>query len=185
MIKKAVIPAAGSGTRLLPATKEMPKGMLPIFTLGQNGEVCLIPTLQAVFEQLYDTGFREFCFIVGRGKRTIEDHFTPDWGFVEDLNGKNKAKLACRLEGFYEKVNSSTIVFVNQPRPKGFGDAVLRARAFTDNEDFLVHASDDLILSEHDDYLKKLIAVFEEYTADAVLLVERVEDLKGYGVIEG
>ena len=77
MIKKAVIPAAGLGTRLLPITKELPKEMLPVF-FRKNNKLCLRPMLQAVFEQIYDVGFREFGFIVGRGKRAIEDHFTFD-----------------------------------------------------------------------------------------------------------
>ena len=71
MLKKAVIPAAGLGTRLLPITKELPKEMLPIVALMKNGQPCLKPMLQAIFEQLYDVGFREFAFIVGRGKRAI------------------------------------------------------------------------------------------------------------------
>ena len=82
---KAVILAAGLGTRLLPVTKEMPKEMFPIFAIGTNGKPCLKPVLQAVFEQLYGIGFREFCFVVGRGKRAIEDYFTPDKTFLSFL----------------------------------------------------------------------------------------------------
>ncbi|MFX1492441.1 MAG: sugar phosphate nucleotidyltransferase, partial [Promethearchaeota archaeon] len=72
MIKKAIIPAAGLGMRLLPATKEQPKEMLPILVEDTNGRVYLKPFLQIVFEQLYDTGFRQICFVVGRGKRSLE-----------------------------------------------------------------------------------------------------------------
>ncbi|MEM5866902.1 MAG: sugar phosphate nucleotidyltransferase, partial [Candidatus Aenigmatarchaeota archaeon] len=127
MIRKAVIPAAGLGTRLLPMTKETPKEMLPIVVNRDNGTVCLKPMLQAVFEQLYSEGFREFAFIVGRGKRAIEDYFSPDYNFVEYLKRKNKNQSALELEEFYEKIKNSTIVFVNQPAPSGFGDAVHRA----------------------------------------------------------
>ena len=74
-----MILAAGLGTRLLSATKEQPKEMLPIFARAKNGELCLKPVVQLVFEQLYLAGFREFCFVVGRGKRAIEDHFTSDF----------------------------------------------------------------------------------------------------------
>ena len=102
MIRKVVIPAAGLGTRLLPITKELPKEMLPVFFKEKSGRVCLKPMSQAVFEQLYDVGFREFCFIVGRGKRAIEDHFTPDWDFVEYL--RNKAELVDELQRFYTKI---------------------------------------------------------------------------------
>jgi len=185
MIRKVVVPAAGLGTRLLPITKELPKEMLPLFFRGNDDRVCLKPIMQAVFEQLYDVGFREFCFTVGRGKRAIKDHFTPDWDFVESLKGKNKAERVNGLEEFYKRISDSTIVFVNQPEPKGFGDSILRARAFTGGENFLVHAGDDLILSKDSDHIRRLIKAFEELNADAALLVERVGDPRIYGVVEG
>jgi UTP--glucose-1-phosphate uridylyltransferase len=184
IIRKVVIPAAGLGTRLLPVTKELPKEMLPIF-LKQNNEVCLKPMLQAVFEQLYDFGFREFGFIVGRGKRAIEDHFTIDEGFLEYLKKSNKVRLAGGLCDFYQKVGNSTLVFINQPKPKGFGDAVYNAESFTGNEPFLVHAGDDLIISRNNDHLGRTVKVFKDYDADAVFLVEEVEDTRGYGVMVG
>jgi UTP--glucose-1-phosphate uridylyltransferase len=184
MIRKAVIPAAGLGTRLLPVTKELPKEMLPIF-FKQNDEVHLKPMLQAVFEQLYDAGFREFGFIVGRGKRAIEDHFAVDESFVGYLKNNNKARLADKLQDFYEKLNNSTIVFINQPKPKGFGDAVYRANPFTGNESFLVHAGDDIVLSPRNDHLWRLMKIFEKYEADTAFLVEEVEEARGYGVIVG
>jgi len=184
MIRKVVIPAAGLGTRLLPITKELPKEMLPIF-FKQNDEVCLKPMLQAVFEQLYDVGFREYGFIVGRGKRAIEDHFTIDEGFVEYLKKNNKVKLTEGLRDFYGKIGNSNIAFINQPKPRGFGDAVYRAKSFTGNEPFLVHAGDDLILSRNNDHLRRMMKVFKDYDADAVFLVEEVEDARGYGVMVG
>jgi len=185
MIRKVVVPAAGLGTRLLPITKELPKEMLPVFFRGNDDRVCLKPMMQAVFEQLFGMGFREFCFIVGRGKRAIEDHFTPDWDFVESLKGKNKAERVNGLEEFYKRISDSNIVFVNQPEPKGFGDSILRARGFTGSENFLVHAGDDLILSKDSGHIRRLIKTFEELNADAALLVERVDDPKRYGVVEG
>lgn len=141
--------------------------------------------LQAVFEQLHDTGFREYGFIVGRGKRAIEDHFSPDEGLIEYLRNKNKAELAEELQGFYKKINDSTIVFINQPQPKGFGDAVYQAKIFTQNEPFLLHAGDDIILSKNNDHLKRLMEKFDDYDADAMFLVEEVEDPRKYGVIVG
>ena len=184
-VKKVVIPAAGLGTRLLPITKEMPKEMLPLFFKGKGGKLRLKPMLQAVFEQLHGLGFREFCFIVGRGKRAIEDHFTPDWDFVEYLKSRNKTEIVNELQELYGKINGSTIIFINQPEPKGFGDAVLKAKAFTGSENFLVHAGDDLILSKGESYVRKLIEAFEQLNADAAILVERVEDPRKYGVVEG
>ena len=109
LLRKAVITAAGLGTRLLSATKEMPKEMLPLFSTDANNKIMLKPVLQLIFEQLYDAGFREFCFVVGRGKRSVEDHFTPDHSSVELLRKKGKTDLAARLEDFYSRVESSTI----------------------------------------------------------------------------
>lgn len=96
-----MIAAAGLGTRLLPATKEMPKEMLPVF-VEEGGRVVVKPLLQVVFENLYSMGIREFCFIVGRGKRAIEDHFTPDGGFIQELRRKGKERAAKLLMSFYE-----------------------------------------------------------------------------------
>ncbi|NWG11551.1 hypothetical protein HXY33_07410 [Candidatus Bathyarchaeota archaeon] len=185
MLKKAVIPAAGLGTRLLPITKELPKEMLPIVALMRNGQPCLKPMLHAIFEQLYDAGFREFAFIVGRGKRAIEDHFSPDEDFIRNLEDKNKEDLACELQEFYNKINKSTIVFINQPKPKGFGDAVNRAAIFTGNENFLMQAGDDLILSKNNSHLRRATQIFEKYNADTLFLVEEVQDPGKYGVITG
>jgi UTP--glucose-1-phosphate uridylyltransferase len=185
LLRKAVIPAAGLGTRLLPITKELPKEMLPIVALMKNGQPCLKPMLQAIFEQLYDAGLREFAFIVGRGKRAIEDHFSPDEVFIQNLKDKNRKELARELQGFYDKINNSTLVFINQPKPKGFGDAVNRAAIFTGNEKFLMQAGDDLILSKNNNHLKRATQVFENYNADTLFLVEEVQDPRKYGVITG
>jgi len=183
-IRKVVIPAAGLGTRLLPITKELPKEMLPIVTMKKNGGLCLKPMLQEIFEQLYDVGFRQYVFIGGRGKRAIEDHFSPDDDFIDYLRN-NKGYPVKELQEFYEKINNSTIVFVNQPRPKGFGDAVHKAAIFTENEPFLVHAGDDFVLSPNNDHLKRMIKIFENFNAAAVFLVEEVNDPRRYGVIVG
>jgi UTP--glucose-1-phosphate uridylyltransferase len=185
MITKAVIPAAGLGTRLLPATKEQPKEMLPIFSKGADGKLFLKPFLQVVYEKLYDSGFREFCFIVGKGKRSIEDHFTIDDSFLEFLRTNNKIELSNEMSKFYEKIQNSTLVFTNQPRPLGFGNAVYQARFFTGNEAFMVHAGDDLIISKKNNHLRRLVWAFEKYDADAAFLVKRVDDPTKYGVILG
>jgi len=182
MIRKAIIPAAGLGTRLLPATKEQPKEMLPILVPNVEEKLALKPFLQVVFEQLYATGLREFCFIVGREKRSIEDHFTVDQNFVEYLETKNKTEASKELAILYDRVRNSTIVFANQPQPLGFADAVYRGRFFSGSESFLVHAGDDLVLSKRD-YLNRLVSVFEKYSADGAFLVQKVADPKKYGVI--
>lgn len=185
MIRKVVIPAAGLGTRLTPATKEQPKEMLPMFTSEGGSGLYLTPFLQLVFEQLYRAGLSEFCFVVGRGKRAIEDHFTPDRAYFEMLSEKGKSEEASRLQDFYNKVGSSTIVWVNQPSPIGFGDAVLKAKSFVGKEKFLVHAGDNYICSETDGHLSRLAKVEEELGADAVFLLTEIQDPKHHGIIEG
>lgn len=185
MIRKVIIPAAGLGTRLFPATKEQPKEMLPIFSSTSQGDMMVKPVVQLVFEQLHDAGLREFCYIVGRGKRGIEDHFTPDLNCIKTLEGMGKNGQASDLEDFYGKLESSTIMWVNQPEPKGFGKAVLLAQPFVQNESCLVHAGDSCIISDDMDYLKKLLEAFERFDADAAFLVLEIENPTQYGIVEG
>jgi UTP--glucose-1-phosphate uridylyltransferase len=185
MIRKVVIPAAGLGTRLFPATKEQPKEMLPIFSMNTNGNMLVKPVVQMIFEQVYDAGLREFCYIVGRGKRSIEDHFIPDPNCIRTLEGMGKNGQATDLEDFYEKLETSTIMWVNQPEPKGFGNAVLMAKPFVQNEHCLVHAGDSFIISKNMDYIKKLLAAYERFKADAAFIVLEIENPRQYGIIEG
>ena len=180
-----MIPAAGLGTRLFPATKEQPKEMLPIFATAGNGDVSVKPVVQMVFEQLYDAGFREFCYIVGRGKRGIEDHFTPDAICVKNLEGMGRNGQATDLVKFYEKLNNSKIMWVNQPEAKGFGNAVLMSQPFVQNEVCLVHAGDSCIISKYMDYIKKLLDLYERFNAHAAFIVLEIENPRHYGIVEG
>jgi len=182
---KAVILAAGLGTRLLPVTKEMPKEMLPVFAVGRMGKPCLKPVLQMVFEQLHAVGFREFCFVVGRAKHAIIEYFTPDHGFINYLKEQRKREQAIEMEDFYKRVSDTDITFVNQPEMKGTGDAVQIARSFTADEPFLLHMGDDFVLSEGNNHLKRLINTFEGEKADAAFLVAEVPDPSSYGVVQG
>jgi UTP--glucose-1-phosphate uridylyltransferase len=184
-VLKAVILTAGFGTRLLPATKETPKVLLPIFALGKNKKPCVKPVSQLVFEQLYDVGFREFCFVVSnKVRRAVKKHFTPDQELIRHLKETNKPEQADEMQQFYNKINNSTIVFTNQPKPRGTGDAVRRVKNFTGKDSFLLHMGDDLILSKDENsHLKRLIQVFKERNADAVFLAARVKDPTIYGVI--
>jgi len=185
MIRKVIIPAAGLGTRLFPATKEQPKEMLPIFSKTAQGDMTVKPVVQLVFEQLHDVGLREFCYIVGRGKRGIEDHFTPDAQCIRTLEDMGKNGLASDLEGFYGRLESSTIMWINQPEAKGFGNAVLMAQPFVQDERCLVHAGDSCIFSKDMDYLKKLLDAYERLNADAAFIVLEIENPRQYGIVEG
>jgi UTP--glucose-1-phosphate uridylyltransferase len=184
-IRKAVIPAAGLGTRLLSATKEQPKEMLPIFASTQDGILCPKPIVQLIFEQLFDFGIRDFYLIVGRGKRAIEDHFTPDHDLTNRLDTHGKNSQASDLENFYTKIEKSTIVWLNQPQPKGFGDAVLQAERLIDQEPFLVHAGDTLIMTDKASTLhERLTEAHTLSNADATLTLQEVHDPREYGVAE-
>jgi len=186
MLNKVVISAAGLGTRLIPTTKELPKEMMPIFARESFEGLCVKPLLQLLFEQLYSLGLRNFCFIVGRGKRAIEDHFTPDYEFIKKLNNERKNKQASNLEAFYNMVKSSNMIWVNQPEPKGFGHAVLMAKPFITDEPFLVCAGDTYVISKNGNHIKRLIETHLKYGADATLLLQQLKSLKlkGYGIAE-
>lgn len=182
MIRKVVIPAAGLGTRLLSVTKELPKEMLPIFYRNSNGDIYLKPILQVIFEQFYKEGFREFCFIVGRGKRAVEDHFTPDFSFLSLLRERGKEKIAEMMEEFYEMVQDSIIVWINQPEPLGFGHAVYLSKKFVRDEPFIVAAGDTVVLTKNESHIKRLINKHQKEGAIATLLLHEVEDPSVYGV---
>ena len=141
---KVVITAAGKGTRLLPFTKEMPKEMMPVFSKIFTKKRVVLPLLQYIYEQLYSMNFRDYCFVVGREKWTIEDHFTPHEAYLRELAGEEK-KL---ITNIYKKLEKSHLVWINQNKPLGFGDAVKRAQRYVSNEDFIVHAGDVTILSK-------------------------------------
>ena len=176
-IRKAVITAAGSGTRLLPFSKATPKEMLPYCARTKDGRLILKPILEVVYESLYDHGCREFCFVVGRGKRSIEDYFLEDDSARYSANGD--------LQDFYKRIRSSHITYVQQSSPRGFGDAVLQAKLFAERDSFLLHAGDDVILSPGNAHMKRLEDAFFSCGADVALLVDSVERPEQYGVVEG
>ncbi len=186
---KAVIPVAGLGTRLLTATKVQPKEMLPVFA-KENGELCIKPLVQLVFEQLFDFGIREFCFVVGRGKRAIEDHFTPDSDYVKRLTARGrsaaspKPAMASALERFYRRVDEASIMWVNQPVPLGFGHAVLQAKVFAGDDPFFVHAGDAYVYCNDFGHLRRLLSSFED-GAECSLALRKVPDPRQYGVATG
>ena len=177
-VTKVVITSAGKGTRLLPFTKEMPKEMMPIFSnIGKKKIV--LPLLQYVYEQLFFMNFRDYCFVVGREKRSIEDHFTPHESYLRDLKGDYKKTMNL----FYKKLDKSHLVWINQNKPLGFGDAVRRSERYVGKEDFIVHAGDVTILSENKHPVLRLMRVAEQHPdAKAILLCKKVKDLKRYGV---
>lgn len=182
---KAVIPAAGMGTRLLPTTKEQPKELLPVFSKSVDGKPLVKPILQLIFEQLFEYGIREFFFIGGRKKRIIEDHFSVDYNFIDNLNREGRSYYAEELSKFYDKVSSSHISWVNQPKPIGFGHAVLLTKSLVGDEPFLVHAGDTLISSRTRYPIHELVKTHDNFDSLATFLVCPVEDPSRFGVITG
>jgi UTP--glucose-1-phosphate uridylyltransferase len=180
-----VLTVAGLGTRLLPLTKELPKEMLPIYVKSKNQNLILKPILQVIFESLYSYKIRDFCFIVGKTKRAVEDHFTPDFDLVKHLKKEKKQNLALELENFFKKLEKSNIIFTYQPKPIGFGDAIECGKKFVGKDYFLLHAGDDIVISKDNDHLKRLETNFKKYDAEIACLIEKVANPTQYGVVNG
>ena len=176
---KIVITAAGKGTRLLPFTKEMPKEMMPIFSQTFTKNKVVLPLLQYIYEQLYSMNFRDYCFVVGREKRSIEDHFTPHETYLKELTGDYK-KI---IRDFYQKLDNSHLVWINQNKPLGFGDAVKRAERYVGKEDFILLGGDVVILSKSKHPIQRLIETAKKNPdAKAILLCKKIKEPKRYGV---
>jgi UTP--glucose-1-phosphate uridylyltransferase len=141
--------------------------------------------LQIVFEQLFDFGIRNFCFITGRGKRSIEDHFTQDYAYLQSLRKNGKTELAEELGRFYKMLDETNIFWKYQPKPTGFGDAVLLSEPFVQDEPFLVYAGDTFIQSSGNNCFTKLISIVEKKNPDAIFLTSEVANPRIYGVLEG
>ncbi|MCP3029519.1 UTP--glucose-1-phosphate uridylyltransferase GalU [Halobacillus sp. A5] len=170
-VKKAIIPAAGLGTRFLPATKAMPKEMLPIVDK---------PTIQYIIEEAIHSGIEDIIIVTGKGKRAIEDHFDNNFELQDNLMKKEKFDLL-------EKVNETSNVdihYIRQKEPKGLGHAVWSARKFIGNEPFAVLLGDDIVESDTP-CLKQLIDQYEE-TNSSIIGVQQVEDHQThrYGIID-
>lgn len=173
---KAIITAAGLGTRMLPSTKEQPKEMLPVYSDGY-----FKPVVQIIFEQLFDAGVREYCIVTGKGKQTIEKHFVQDYTFVSELLKQKKPTEM--LSSFYRKLDVSDIYWRYQPEPRGFGDAVLQCKTFAGREPFLVHAGDTFLISTS--HIRQLLDFYESEKADAMFLVFETDNPQMYGIVEG
>ena len=175
VVKKAVIPAAGLGTRFLPATKAQPKEMLPIVDK---------PTLQYIIEEAVASGVEEILIITGRNKKSIEDHFDKSVELELELENKGKTDLLEIVRGISNMVN---IHYIRQKEPKGLGDAIYCARYFIGDEPFAIMLGDDMVDNgQGPPCLKQLIAAYEDHNA-SILGVQEVdkENTDKYGIIDG
>ena len=180
MIDTAVIPVAGLGTRLLTLTKNNPKEMVPIFAKSFN-EITLRPLIEQIFLQLYDSGIRNFFFIVGKNKRSIEDHFTPEINY-QGLKKKDQNYINL-LKDFYDKIEKSNIIWINQNSPRGFGAAVLNAKRVVGSKSFIVHAGDAFVRN-NSNHIEKLIKTFEKNKPEIIFYVKEIKKPKSYGIVK-
>ncbi|MFS8652584.1 MAG: UTP--glucose-1-phosphate uridylyltransferase GalU [Caldibacillus sp.] len=171
-IRKAVIPAAGLGTRFLPATKAQPKEMLPIVDK---------PAIQYIVEEAVASGIEEIAIIISRGKSSIENHFDKSYELEDALQEKNKLDV---LEEVRKTSNLANISYIRQQEPRGLGDAILCAKKFVGYEPFAVLLGDDIIDSDPP-ALKQMIDVFE-YWSSSIIAVQTVpkQDVSKYGIVK-
>ncbi|MGL5256263.1 MAG: UTP--glucose-1-phosphate uridylyltransferase GalU [Proteocatella sp.] len=173
-VRKAVIPAAGLGTRFLPATKAMPKEMLPIVDK---------PTIQYIIEEAIASGIEEILIITGKSKRAIEDHFDRSCELEQELEKKHNTEL---LELVQQVSNMADVHYIRQKEAKGLGHAIYCARTFVGNEPFAVLLGDDVVYNEENPCLKQMIECYDKYQT-SVLGVQTVrdEDVCKYGIVDG
>lgn len=172
-IRKAVIPAAGIGTRVLPATKAQPKEMLPIIDK---------PAMQFLVEELIDSGITEILIVTGRNKESIENHFDYSYELETILKEKSKLELLNKVEKISKLAN---IYYVRQKLPLGLGHAISRAESFIGDEPFVVVLGDDIMYTESTPVSKQLIDKYEQLGGGNILGVQEVarEQTSKYGII--
>ena len=171
-VTKAVIPAAGLGTRVLPATKAQPKEMLVIVDK---------PSLQYIVEELVESGIKDIIIVTGRNKNSIEDHFDHSYELEDTLKKNNKNTLLEKVEDISSMAN---ICYVRQNHPKGLGHAILKAKSFVGNEPFVIALGDDIVYNDVP-VAKQLIDSYSKYGSSIVGCQEVKEsDVSKYGIVK-
>ena len=150
-VHKAIIPAAGLGTRFLPATKAQPKEMLPVVDK---------PTLQYIIEEAVESGIKEILIITGRNKKSIEDHFDKSVELELELKAKGKHDLLAQVQRISNMVD---IHYIRQKEPKGLGHAIHCAKSFIGNEPFAVLLGDDIVYSPEKPCLKQMMEAYSRW----------------------
>ncbi|QJD85147.1 UTP--glucose-1-phosphate uridylyltransferase GalU [Cohnella herbarum] len=172
-IRKAIIPAAGMGTRFLPATKAMPKEMLPIIDK---------PGIQYIVEEAVASGIEDILIVTGKGKRAIEDHFDSSYELEQSLLQKGKLDLLSEVQKPSDLID---IHYIRQKEPRGLGHAIWCARKFIGNEPFAVLLGDDIVQSDDVPCLKQMMDVYDEVQS-SVLAVKKVSEaeVSRYGIVD-
>jgi len=175
MIKRCLFPAAGYGTRFLPATKAMPKEMLPVMAK---------PLIQYGVEEAVEAGMDIMAIITGRGKRAIEDHFDISHGLEHQIKGSAKEHL---LDDIRKLINGCTFTYTRQIEMKGLGDAIYKGRVLIGNEPFAVLLADDLCTNtEGEGVLAQMVKIYEKYKCSIVAVQEvPMDHVSKYGVVSG
>jgi len=172
-ITKAVIPAAGLGTRVLPATKAQPKEMLTIVDK---------PSLQYIVEELVESGITDIVIVTGRNKNSIEDHFDYSYELETTLENDGKTEL---LEKIKDLSSMANIFYVRQNKPMGLGHAILKAKPFIGDEPFVIALGDDIMYNPENPVSKQMIDTYEKYGASVIGVQEVAEaDVSKYGVVK-
>ena len=173
-VRKAVIPAAGLGTRFLPATKAQPKEMLPIVDK---------PTIQYIIEEAVQSGIEDIIIVTGRSKRAIEDHFDKSYELEAELSKGHKKELLSLVQDISHMAN---IYYIRQKEPLGLGHAIHCAKTFVGNDPFAVLLGDDVVDAPEKPCLKQMIDIYEQYQT-TILGVQTVpqKDTNKYGIISG
>ncbi|MEG1010067.1 MAG: UTP--glucose-1-phosphate uridylyltransferase GalU [Clostridia bacterium] len=172
-VTKAVIPAAGLGTRVLPATKAQPKEMLVIVDK---------PSLQYIVEELVESGIEDILIVTGRNKNSIEDHFDHSYELENTLARHGKDELLEKVETIHGMAN---IYYVRQNHPLGLGHAILKAKSFVGDDPFVIALGDDIMYNPEKEVTKQLIEKYEKY-GHSIIGVQEVlpQDVSKYGVIK-
>jgi len=175
MIKKCLFPAAGYGTRFLPATKATPKEMLPILTK---------PLIQYGVEEAIEAGIHTMAIVTGRGKRAIEDHFDISYELEHQLKEKGKEKLLAEVRSV---INNCSFTYTRQVEMKGLGHAILTGETLIGDEPFAVILADDLCTNdENKNVLSQMINIYEKYKCSIVAIEEvHPKDTDKYGIVDG
>ncbi|MEM7220502.1 MAG: UTP--glucose-1-phosphate uridylyltransferase GalU [Pseudomonadota bacterium] len=174
MIKKCLFPVAGYGTRFLPATKAMPKEILPILDK---------PLVQYGVEEAFAAGLTDIGFVTGRGKRAIEDHFDVSYELEDQIEGTGKEKA---LAGIRELIERCTFSYTRQINMSGLGHAILTGRTVIGDEPFAVVLADDLCMGEDEGVLAQMVRLFKQFRCSIVAIEEVPQDeTHKYGVIAG
>lgn len=174
VIKKCLFPAAGYGTRFLPATKSMPKEMLPIVNK---------PLIQYGVEEAIEAGISDIAVISGRGKRAVEDHFDISYELEHQIAGTSKDQLLNSIRGV---LNSCRFTYTRQMEMNGLGHAVLTGKSIIGDEPFAMVLADDFCVNDSDGVLKQMVDLYAEYQCSIVAIEEVPMDAtESYGVIAG